>query len=211
MKGVIGRFFFAFGITVAFAVLVSLFVSFTLDPMLSSRWVDPDIERSGRRNLVARLLDLFNAWFDRTADRYRDVIGWALDHRLAVAGLALGASVVGIAAIGLLDKEFMPKTDQGEFLADFKTAPGASIDETKDRMRAVVDSLSKVPEIERTYGSIGAGNAGTVRDARLYIRLSDRRGRTRGQADVERDVRTRLLAIAGIIPSLGLADVLHIV
>ena len=147
MKGVIGRFFFAFGITVAFAVLVSLFVSFTLDPMLSSRWVDPDIERSGRRSPVARLLDLFNAWFDRTADRYRDVIGWALDHRLAVAGLAFGASVVGIAAIGLLEKEFMPKTDQGEFLADFKTAPGASIDETKDRMRAVVDSLAKVPEI----------------------------------------------------------------
>jgi len=47
MKGIMGRFFFQFGITVAFAVLVSLFVSFTLDPMLSSRWVDPDVERKG--------------------------------------------------------------------------------------------------------------------------------------------------------------------
>src|SRR5512135_3695334 len=81
MKGIMGRFFFQFGMTVAFAVLVSLFVSFTLDPMLSSRWVDPDIERKGKRNPIARVLDGFNAWFDRTADRYKLVIGWALDHR----------------------------------------------------------------------------------------------------------------------------------
>ena len=81
MKGIIGRFFFQFGITVTFAVLVSLFVSFTLDPMLSSRWFDPDIERKGKRHLLARLLDRFNDWFDRTADRYKAVIGWALDHR----------------------------------------------------------------------------------------------------------------------------------
>ena len=206
MKGIIGRFFFAFGITVTFAVLVSLFVSFTLDPMLSSRWVDPDIERTGRRNPVARLLDRFNAWFDRTADRYRGVIGWALDHRLTVAGLAFGAFVIGIGAMGLLEKEFMPATDKGEFLAFFKTAPGASIDETKDRMRAALDSLSKVPEIQQTYGSIGAGDAGTVRDARLYLKLSDRGARTRSQREIERDVRARLLAISGIIPSLAQAD-----
>ena len=66
MKGIVGRFFFQFGITVAFAVLVSLFVSFTLDPMLSSRWFDPDIERQGKRNVIARGLDVFNHWFDRT-------------------------------------------------------------------------------------------------------------------------------------------------
>ncbi len=71
MKGVVGRFFFQFGLTVAFAVLVSLFVSFTLDPMLSSRWHDPDIERAGHRNLLQRALDRFNDWFERTADGYK--------------------------------------------------------------------------------------------------------------------------------------------
>ena len=81
MKGIVGRFFFQFGITVTFAVLVSLFVSFTLDPMLSSRWVDPDIERKGKRHLVARILDRFNDGFDRTADQYRVVIAWTLRHR----------------------------------------------------------------------------------------------------------------------------------
>src|SRR5512135_1933906 len=84
MKGIIGRFFYQFGLTVAFAVLVSLFVSFTLDPMLSSRWVDPDIERKGKRNILSAALDRFNEWFDRTADKYKRLIGWALDHRKTV-------------------------------------------------------------------------------------------------------------------------------
>ncbi len=99
MKGIVGRFFFQFGITVAFAVLVSLFVSFTLDPMLSSRWHDPDIDRTGKRHLVARILDRFNGWFDRTADRYRSMIAWALGHRktmLALATLAFFGGLFGV-------------------------------------------------------------------------------------------------------------------
>ncbi len=81
MKGIVGRFFFSFGITVAWAVLISLLVSFTLDPMLSSRWNDPSIGRHGKRNLLGRFLDGFNDWFNRGAERYRGVIAWALDHR----------------------------------------------------------------------------------------------------------------------------------
>ncbi len=95
MKGIVGRFFFQFGIVVTFAVLVSLFVSFTLDPMLSSRWRDPDIDRAGKRHRVARLLDRFNGWFDRTADRYRGMIAWSLAHRPAVLGIATPRSSRG--------------------------------------------------------------------------------------------------------------------
>ncbi len=90
MKGIVGRFFFQFGITVAFAVLVSLFVSFTLDPMLSSRWHDPAITAKGKRRGLAKLLERFNGWFDRTADGYRAMIGWALDHRKTVLGARPG-------------------------------------------------------------------------------------------------------------------------
>src|SRR5512145_2342470 len=121
MKGIVGRFFFQFGITVTFAVLVSLFVSFTLDPMLSSRWHDPDIERKGKRHLVARILDRFNDWFDRTADGYKRLVGWALDHRKTVFALAGGAFLAGLAAFGLLQTEFFPSFDHGEFVARFRT------------------------------------------------------------------------------------------
>jgi HAE1 family hydrophobic/amphiphilic exporter-1 len=209
MKGIIGRFFFAFGITVAFAVLVSLFVSFTLDPMLSSRWVDPDIARSpstslraGRRNPIARLLDRFNAWFDRTADRYRAVVGWALDHRGTVVGLAAAAFVVGLVLMGRLESEFVPQPDEGEFVTVFKTAPDASVAETRDRLDVVLATLGHVPGVERTYASIGAGDAGTVRDARVYVKLAPRDARDRTQKAIERDVRARLAGIPGIIPSL---------
>jgi len=95
MKGIIGRFFFQFGLTVAFAVAVSLFVSFTLDPMLSSRWYDPDIERKGHRNLLQRGLDRFNAWFERSAEGYKRLIGWAIDHRAWWSGARSRPSSAG--------------------------------------------------------------------------------------------------------------------
>jgi HAE1 family hydrophobic/amphiphilic exporter-1 len=206
MKGIVGRFFFAFGITVAFAVAVSLFVSFTLDPMLSSRWVDPDIARTGKRNPISRLLDYFNRWFDRTADRYRGVMGWALDHRPTVIAVAFAAFIGGLAIMGMLENEFFPQFDQGEFVVGFKTAPSASIDETRDRMQAVLGLLKGLPEVESTYASIGAGDAGTVRDGRVYIKLKPRAARTRDQKAVERQVRAGLLRIPGIIGSLAQAE-----
>src|SRR5919197_894593 len=141
MKGVVCRFFFAFGITVAFAVLVSLFVSFTLDPMLSSRWIDPDIARTGRRNPISRALDWFNGWFDRTADGYKTVIAWALRHRLAVVGLAATAFAGGLTVMGVLESEFFPQFDQGEFAVSFKAAPDASIEETRDRLNVVTTAI----------------------------------------------------------------------
>jgi len=134
MKGVVGRFFYQFGLTVAFAVLVSLFVSFTLDPMLSSRWIDPDIERKGRRNVLQRALDRFNEWFERMADGYKRIIGWALDHRFVVSGVAVAAFVAGLGVFTLLQTEFMTPMDQGEFVVKFKSAPGSSIAETRGRV-----------------------------------------------------------------------------
>ena len=203
MKGIVGRFFFAFGITVAFAVLVSLFVSFTLDPMLSSRWVDPDIARRGRRNPIKRTLDAFNRWFDRTADGYKGVIAWALGHRLAVISIAAAAFVGGLAVMGILQSEFFAQFDQGEFAVSVKTAPDASIEETRDRVDAVTGAIRAFPEVERQYATIGAGDAGTVRDARVYVKLTDRALRPRAQWEIQRDLRARLLRIPGIISAIG--------
>ena len=84
MYGIAGQWFKPFALTIACAVLVSLFVSFSLDPMLSAYWADPQIEAHERRNPIARTLDRFNRWFDRQAERYQRVIAWALDHRLAM-------------------------------------------------------------------------------------------------------------------------------
>jgi HAE1 family hydrophobic/amphiphilic exporter-1 len=202
MRGIIGRFFFQFGLTVAFAVLVSLFVSFTLDPMLSSRWHDPDIERKGRRNVVQRALDGFNNWFERMADGYTRVIAWALDHRKTVVAVAIAAFVGGLGVFGILQAEFQPPMDQGEFLVKFKSSPGSSVAETRGRLEDVLKALAEFKEVAYTYASIGSGDADTVRDALVFVKLVGKLERQAKTKSVIHDVRLRLQKVPGIVLSV---------
>jgi HAE1 family hydrophobic/amphiphilic exporter-1 len=202
MKGIVGRFFFQFGMTVAFAVMVSLFVSFTLDPMLSSRWIDPDIERKGKRNFFYRMLDSFNRGFDWMADKYRLVVAWALDHRKSVGVITTLAFVAGLAIFVTLPNAFFPSFDAGEFQLNFTSAPGASIEETRGRVAAVLSALKQLPEIKHTYTTIGAGDTGTVRDVHMFIKLKDRSERSRSQTQLQEEVRHRVMEIPGILPSI---------
>jgi len=201
MEGIVGRFFFSFGVTVTFAVLVSLFVSFTLDPMLSSRWPDPAVEEGARRGPVGRLLARFNDRFDALADRYRGVVAWALGHRKTVAAAAVASFAAGLAVFATLPSSFMPEYDKGEFQVTFETAPGASIAETEDRMGAVVAAVRSLPEVARCYATIGANDT-TVRNGSVYVKLAPSAERSRDQFAVQRDLRERLGAIPGITSSI---------
>ena len=89
MPGVGGQWFKPFALTIACSVFVSLFVSFSLDPMLSAYWADPHVPED-KKWWITRQLDRFNHWFNRQAQNYRSVIAWALDHRAAMAALAIG-------------------------------------------------------------------------------------------------------------------------
>ncbi len=96
MNDLSGQWFKPFALTIACAVLVSLFVSFSLDPMLSAYWPDPALEAHEHRSWISRKLEEFNNWFDRQADRYKDVIAWALDHRTDMVSIAVGAFFASI-------------------------------------------------------------------------------------------------------------------
>ena len=206
MRGIIGRFFFQFGITVAFAVLVSLFVSFTLDPMLSSRWHDPAIGNKGKRRGIAKQLEKFNEYFDRAADHYRDGISWALDHRKRVMLIAAAAFVAGIVIFFSLESSFIPSYDKGEFQVWFKTAPDASLTESRDRLQAMLAAVQDIPDVAHTYGSIGAGDNGTVRTGTLYVKLKERSKRRLDQYALQQEFRSRLSTIPGIIVSIQEVD-----
>ena len=130
------------------------------------------------------------------------MIGWALDHRKTVLFLAAVAFIGGLGAFSVLQTEFFPNYDQGEFQLNFKTAPDASIEETKGRLRTVLAALKEVPEIRHTYATIGAGDTGTVRDARIFVKLKERKERTRKQEEIQQDVRMRMEKIPGILPAL---------
>jgi hydrophobic/amphiphilic exporter-1 (mainly G- bacteria), HAE1 family len=202
MRGIVGRFFFQFGMTVAFAVLVSLFVSFTLDPMLSSRWHDPAIALKGKRKGIARTLERFNDRFDVFADSYKKAISWALSHRKSVLGLAFASFVAGIAIFATLESSFMADEDKGEFQVVFKTAPDASITESSDRLKVMLAAVASVPEVDHTYASIGAGDSGTVREGSLYVKLKEKGQRKRRQEQVQQEFRDRLQKIPGITISI---------
>ena len=202
MKGIIGRFFFQFGLTVAFAVLVSLFVSFTLDPMLSSRWHDPDILRAGTRSWWHRPLDWFNEQFERMADGYKRLIGWALDHRKTIVALALVAFAGGLGVFATLQAEFMTPMDQGELVMKLKSAPGSSITETRGRLAEVLRAVAEWKEVSYSYASIGAGDADTVRDATVFVKLVPKGERTFGMRAFAHDLRVRLEKIPGITVSI---------
>src|SRR5215213_4152928 len=121
MGGIIGRFFFQFGLTVAWAVLVSLFVSFTLTPMLSAWWgVNPHVH-GANANVVTRTIARFNTWFDSQADRYRGIIRWALGHRKSTLLLAAASFVGAIMLFPLIGGGFMPESDNSQFVVLFET------------------------------------------------------------------------------------------
>jgi HAE1 family hydrophobic/amphiphilic exporter-1 len=170
--------------------------------MLSSRWHDPSIHLQGRRKGIARWLEIFNSWFDRSADRYRGAIAWALDHRKTVMALAVTSFAVGILIFGTLESSFMAPEDKGEFQVAFKTAPDASMAETEGRLKAVLAAVTSAPEIDHTYATIGAGDSGTVRDGLLYVKLKERNERKKNQFVLQREVRERLLKVAGITFSI---------
>ncbi|MHC1728181.1 MAG: efflux RND transporter permease subunit [Syntrophobacteraceae bacterium] len=211
MKGIVGRFFFQFGITVAFAVSISLFVSFTLDPMLSSRWVDPDIEGGGgkKKNFIYRLLQRFNVLFDRISAQYRRAISWALDHRKTVLAAGSLAFVGSFFLVPLIGSSFFPDYDRGEFQVDFTASPDAGLEESRGRTKAILSILGKIPGIELTYATVGAGETGTVRDGSVYVKLREKHDRELDQKQMEALAREGVIRIPGIIPSIVMAGRMH--
>src|SRR6187455_2377926 len=132
MGGIAGQWFKPFALTIACSVLVSLFVSFSLDPMLSAYWPDPH-RRLEERPFFSRLLGRFNLWFDRRAEGYKRVIAWALDHRVAMVSLAILTFVAALAlpAMGIVGAGFVPEMDNSEFQIDLETPAGSNLAYTR--------------------------------------------------------------------------------
>ena len=204
MGGMIGKIFFQFGVTVAFAVLVSLFVSFTLDPMLSSVWPDPEAEHDAldpsqrkRTNPIRRVGFAFNDWFERVADHYPRWLSWALGHRLVVSAIALVSVVTAFLLVPKLGFTWMPDADQGELNVNFRTAPGSTLQYTLGKGREMVAFLKKQPEVDYTYLSVGGGYRGTPNNGSIFVKLRPRSQRKRSVFDLQGDLRMQLRRIPG--------------
>ena len=207
MGDVAGQWFKPFALTIACAVLVSLFVSFSLDPMLSAYWADPQVEGHERRNPIARALDRFNDWFNRQADRYTRVIGWALDHRwwmVTLAAAALASAIVLQVEFGGFG--FIPTSDRSELTMQVETPPGSNLAYTKMKTEEMARrARSHTNLTEYTFSTIGGSGAGqqpggTIGGADLgsvYVRMVPKKNRTISQSDFGEMMRKEAQQIGG--------------
>ncbi|OHX20750.1 efflux RND transporter permease subunit [Chromobacterium sphagni] len=200
MSGIIGRFFHQFGLTVAVAVLISMFVSFSLDPMLSSIWHDPHHHGDKHRGPLGRMLDWFESSLDGLSERYVRVIHWVLGHRKTVLLLALGVTAGSFLLVPMIGGEFIPVRDSGKFNVIYQTAPGSSLEYTTVKGRELAQALSGIKEIRTVSLDVGAGNFGAGKnDGTLTLDIGDKHLRKRSLNDVIADARKRVQPVAGVL------------
>ena len=204
LEGESGQWFKPFALTIACSVLVSLFVSFSLDPMLSAYWPDPH-EEEHEKWWITKKLDKFNKWFDGLANNYRKLIGWALDHPKSMVLLAVGSFALAIAmpAAGLVGGGFFPLEDNAEVQMTIETPPGANLDYLRQKVNETFAITSKYPEV--TYSFVTAGGAsGAVDKASVYLKLKTKGDRLKAG---ERDAETLAAAIREDVKRVGGSDI----
>lgn len=199
MGGVIGKFFHQFGLTVTVAVLISMLVSFTLDPMLSSIWPDPHQHGARHRGPLGRLLDRFEQSLDWLGLRYEQLLHWSLLHRKTVVSVALLLTVGSFALVPVIGGEFMPKQDKGRFMVSFKTEAGSTLEYTTGKARALEHALRQIREVKSVGISTGNGNFGSSSsEGALRVDVGGKDSRERSLFSIMDQARQLSAQIAGV-------------
>ncbi len=198
MEGIIGRFFYQFGVTVSAAVLLSMFVSFTLDPMLSSIWPEVPPDPFKKPNLFRRGLDAFERLLEEFSLWYSRLLARCLHWRKTTLLAAFASLVVAFMLAGLVGKEFVPTPDLGEIGVKFETPVDASLEYTLAKVHQVDALLRQEPEVTQTYTSVNSvGYQGRNR-VQIRVLLKPKHQRKRGLEQMNVDIRERLGSVAGI-------------
>lgn len=197
MPGIVGRFFFEFGITISAAVLVSLFVAFTLTPMLSSKWLRrEDEELSAKGNILNRSLYYFNHFFEIMSNKYERSLLWSLTHRKTIVAAATAIFIISFLLMRMLGSEFFPESDRSEFNVVINTPPGSSLVQTSEICEEVEAYLRSKPEVVTVLTNIGSGND-PVTKANIYVKLVPTRERKKSDKLLMDEIRQQAKNIAG--------------
>ena len=214
MGGIVGKFFHEFGLTIVAAVLISMFVSFTLDPMLSSIWHDPQAEAAHPGppvtlydKTIGRVTGLFDRLTQSLGRAYQAILRWSLAHRLATLGVALATFAGSFFIIPILGAEFVPKADFSETQINFYTPVGSSLEVTELRAKQIDAVLRAMPEVKYTVTTINSGIAAGKIYGAVYVRLVDRKDRQRSASAMSVPLREQLGRIPGItVTNIGQTD-----
>jgi HAE1 family hydrophobic/amphiphilic exporter-1 len=196
MGGIIGKFFLQFGVTVVVAVMVSLFVSFTLDPMLSSIWHDPK-SRWMDKQPIKWLLDRQELLMDGLHRRYDVWLRWSLAHRKTTLGIAALTFVGSFFLVPFIGSEFVPEEDNNWTSVQIQTPIGSSLAYTSTKAEQVEAALRDFPEITRISKTVNKNNAW------FELQLVDKQARKRSQKELDDVIRKRLNRVAGLEINIG--------
>jgi HAE1 family hydrophobic/amphiphilic exporter-1 len=192
MGGGAGEWFRPFAVTVAASVLVSLFISFTLDPMLSAYWGDPPGHSTAPKRGFSAILGRFNTWFDHQADRYGGVIEWALHHRKWMAWgsvFLLLASLVYQGAAG--GSEFLPKSDYGTLAIEVRTPSSTSLEYARSKVEKAAELARSMKETKNTDSRVNATGG------RVWVDVGNKTDRDRSLGELAADLRGKLKSLVG--------------
>ncbi len=194
MTGMVGQFFKQFGLTVIFSLLISLLVSFTLVPLLSSRYLNSgDVEYRGP---LGKILATFNGGFEWFKAQYAVLLDWALLHRwqtLAVAGLLFFSS---LSVIPFMGSSFVPNSDFGEFSVVLDLDSGLTLDAAAQSVQSADSVIRSHPEVTSTYITTSAENS------RIFVQLTDKSQREPGVEDIAAELRRELQSQPGYTASM---------
>ena len=192
MPGISGEWFRPFGLTVVASVLVSLLISFTLDPMLSAYWGDPPNHHLEPKTGLSLKLKQFNDWFDHQADRYGNVIAWALHHRRWMIAFAV---VSFFAAIFLQVKfggsSFLPKQDGNTLAVDVRSPASSNLEYSRLKLEAAAVMARTLPETKATNSYVNPTGG------RIYVDIGKSTERQRTAQDIATELRQRISQLVG--------------
>lgn len=190
IDGIIGQFFRQFGLTVAFSVLVSMFVSFTLVPLLSSKYVKH--QEDARLGVVGRALKGFNRMFDQVAKKYSSMLRSVLDHRVKTMVVVFAVFVGSLGLLPLLGSNFMPSTDIGEINITADLDSGLTLEAAGKSAKTIEEIVLKYPEVQYTYSTVKPNSIS------LFVKLNEKQERDKGIKEICQEMRQELKEIPGI-------------
>ncbi|OLD21320.1 MAG: hypothetical protein AUJ01_02440 [Acidobacteria bacterium 13_1_40CM_3_65_5] len=188
MGGIVGRFMKSFGLTMAFAIMVSLLVSFTLTPMLSARWLKVDRhgkdKHSSKDSRIFHAVDVF----------YTRLLEWSMRHRAIVAGVSVLVLLSSVPLFMAVNKNFMPQDDQAEFEINLRAPEGTSLEATEVLTNRIANAVrQRLPEVSYTLVTIAGDPAKTRNLGNIYVRLKPIEERSRDQFALMDDIRKEVL------------------
>ena len=192
MGGMVGRFMKSFGLTMAFAIMVSLVVSFTLTPMMSARWLK--VRRPGGASGRNRHDSKHSKVFGPLDRGYARLLGWSMAHRGIVAVLAVFVLLSSVPLFRFVNINFITQDDQAGFDVSVRALEGTSLEATEVMANRIGTAIRRIPEVDYTLATVAGDGAGTQNTASLFVKLKPIEARNRDQFAIMSDVRDHVLA-----------------